>query len=127
MGLNFSGGIRRSDPISIKSLASRIQHPTLLRISNTIISSAPQHFYTASLYSTDCVAIRHPGQVHLRTRAGIQKKSDYIDLLLDTGSRPPQADSSGMTGPANFEIVFKGRGVFCGARLLGAFRFLPLY
>jgi hypothetical protein len=34
--------------------------------------------------------IRHPGQVRLRrTRAGIQEKLDYIELLLDSGSRPP--------------------------------------
>jgi hypothetical protein len=36
-----------------------------------------------------CVAIRHPGQVSQSgTRAGIQKKSDYIELSLDSGSRP---------------------------------------
>jgi hypothetical protein len=68
-----------------------------------------------------CVTIRHPGQVaQSGTRAGIQKKCDSIGLLLDSpstslmvvsfsnhGSRPPQADSSGMTGLA--------KGGFCNA------------
>ncbi len=34
-------------------------------------------------------------------------------LSLDS---PPQADSSGMTGSANCDIVAKGRGDFCGAK-----------
>ena len=42
------------------------------------------------------VAIRHPGQVRpRRTRAGIQKESEDIELSLDSGY-PPPADS-GMT------------------------------
>jgi hypothetical protein len=61
----------------------------------------------------DCVAIRHPGQVpQSGMRAGIQKQSDYIELLLDSGSRPPETDSSGMTGSVNCDIVFRGRGDF---------------
>jgi hypothetical protein len=45
-----------------------------------------------------CVTIRHPGQVSQSgTRAGIQEELDYIEISLDTGSHPPQADSSGMT------------------------------
>ena len=75
------------------------------------------------LPSRDCVAICHPGQVRLRrTRAGIQKKTYYIEPLLDSGSRP-QADSSGMTGSANCYIAPKGRGDFSEAKLVGA-RFL---
>jgi len=36
------------------------------------------------------VAVRHPGQVpQSGTRAGIQKEFDYIELPLDSGSRPP--------------------------------------
>jgi len=47
------------------------------------------------LPSIDSVAISHPGQVRLRrTRAGIQKEFDYIDLSLDSGSRPPSLDIS---------------------------------
>jgi hypothetical protein len=50
----------------------------------------------------DCVAIRHPGQVRQRrTRAGIQKEFDYIELSLDSGSRPAKRSSSGMTGSVN--------------------------
>jgi hypothetical protein len=76
--------------------------------------------------------MRHPGQVPQRgTRAGIQKGFDYIEISLDSpstllrvvspstllrtvslsnglsnhGSRPPEADSSGMTGSANCDIV----------------------
>ncbi len=65
----------------------------------------------------DCVAIRHPGQVRLRwTRAGIQKKFDYIELSLDSGSRPAKRPSSGMTGSVNCDIVCKGRGDFYGAK-----------
>ncbi len=59
------------------------------------------------------VAIRHPGQVRRRrTRAGIQKEFDYIELSLDSGSRPAKRRSSGMTGSANCDIVSKGRGDF---------------
>ncbi len=37
----------------------------------------------------DCVTVRHPGQVSQSgTRAGIQKKPDYIEFSLDSGSRP---------------------------------------
>jgi len=71
----------------------------------------------------DCVAIRHPGHVRrLRTRAGIQKEFDYIELSLDSGSRPAKRRSSGMTGSVNCDIVYKGRGDFCGAKLIGVFR-----
>ncbi len=83
----------------------------------------------------DCVAIRHPGQVRRRrTRAGIQKEFDYIELSLDSpstslrvvslsnhGSRPAKRRSSGMTGSANCDIVSKGRRDFCGAKLIGVF------
>ena len=58
----------------------------------------------------------HPGQVRLqRTRAGIQEEFDYIDLLLDSGSRPAKRSSSGMTGSANSDMVSKGGGDYCGA------------
>ena len=87
--------------------------------------------------------MRHPGQVRLqRTRAGIQKEFDYIELLLDSpsaslrvvspstllrtvslsnglsnhGSRPVRRRSSGMTGSANCDIVSKGRGDYCGVK-----------
>ncbi len=77
-----------------------------------------------SLSSKDCVTIRHPGQVRLRrTRALLNfpegtlfyrasrdpEKPDYIELSLDSGSRPPQTDSSGMTGSANCDIVSNAR------------------
>jgi hypothetical protein len=69
------------------------------------------------LLSIDCVAIRHPGQVHLlRTRAGIQKAFNYIELSLDSGSRPAKRRSSGMTGSANCDIDSKGREYSCGAK-----------
>jgi hypothetical protein len=71
----------------------------------------------------DCVAIRHPGQVRRRrTRAGIQKEFDYIELSLDSGSRPAKRRVSGMTGSVNCDIVSKGRGDFCGTKLIGGFR-----
>jgi hypothetical protein len=71
------------------------------------------------LPSIDCVAIRHPGQVRLRrTRAGNQTPNDVIELSLDSGSRPAKRRSSGMTGSLNCDIVFKGRGDFCGAKLI---------
>ncbi len=51
---------------------------------------APHDSYMPPLSSRDCVAIRHPGQVpQSGTRAGIQKQADYIELSLDSGSRPP--------------------------------------
>ncbi len=57
---------------------------------NTPIYLAPQDNYMSPLPSRDCVAIRHPGQVpQSGTRAGIQKEFDYIELSLDSGSRPP--------------------------------------
>jgi len=72
----------------------------------------------------DCVAIRHPGQVpQSGTRAGIQKEYDYIELLLDSGSRPPEADSSGMTGSVNCDIASKGRGDFRGVECIGVSKF----
>ena len=58
------------------------------------INLAPQDNYMSPLPPIDCIAIRHPGQVRRRrTRAGIQnpesqKESDYIELILDSGSRP---------------------------------------
>ncbi len=71
------------------------------------------------------MAIRHPGQVRLgRTRAGIQKEFDYIEHSLDSGSHPPEADSSGMTGSANCDIVSKGRGDFCGDKLIGELSYI---
>ncbi len=66
----------------------------------------PQDDYVPPLPSKDCVAIRHPGQVpQSGTRAGIQKEPDYIELYLDSRSRPPSADSSGMTGSANCDVA----------------------
>jgi hypothetical protein len=60
-----------------------------------------------------CVPIRHPGQVRLgRTRAGIQKKVNYIELSLDSGSRSARRSSSGMTASANCDIVSKGEKIF---------------
>jgi len=57
---------------------------------NTPIYLAPHDNCMSPLPSRDCVAIRHPGQVpQSGTRAGIQKESDYIELSLDSGSRPP--------------------------------------
>jgi hypothetical protein len=51
---------------------------------------APQDNDMPPLPPRDCVAIRHPGQVpQSGTRAGIQKEFDYIELSLDSGSRPP--------------------------------------
>ncbi len=55
---------------------------------NTPIYLAPK-IITCYPHSRDCVAIRHPGQVpQSGTRAGIQKEFDYIELSLDSGSRP---------------------------------------
>jgi hypothetical protein len=74
---------------------------------------APQDNYMSPFPSRDCVAIRHPGQVRLRrTRAGIQKGFDYIELSLDSGSRTAKRSSSGMTASANCDIVSKERGGF---------------
>ena len=54
--------------------------------------------------------IRHPGQVRLRrTRAGIQGKFDYIELPLDSGSRPAKRSSSGMTGSASCDTLSQSR------------------
>jgi len=51
---------------------------------------APHRSYRALRFSRDSAAVRDPGQVSLRqTRAGIQKEFDYIELSLDSGSRPP--------------------------------------
>jgi hypothetical protein len=96
---------------------TNFENLNLFRISITPIKLAPQDNYMSPLLSIDCVAIRHPGQVRLRrTRAGIQKEFDYIELSLDSGSRPAKRRSSGMTGSANCDIVSKGRGDFCGAK-----------
>jgi hypothetical protein len=51
-----------------------------------------------------------------RRISGIQEKSGNP---LDTGSRPPQSDSSGMTGSANCDIVSNERGDFFGTKLIG--------
>ncbi len=81
---------------------------------------APQNNHMPPLLSRGCVAIRHPGQVpQSGTRAGIQKQADYIEPSLDSGSRPPQVDSSGMTGSANCGIVSKGRRDLCGVKCIG--------
>ena len=80
---------------------------------------APQDNCTPPLPSSDLTAVRHPGQVpQSGTRAGIQKESDHIDLSLASGSRPPQADSSGMTGSASCDIVSKGRRDSCGVKYI---------
>ena len=69
------------------------------------------------LASNGSFAISHPGQdPQSGARAGIQKEFDYIALSLDSGSRPPWADSSGMTGSENCETASKGREDFCGAK-----------
>ena len=87
---------------------------------NTAIYLAPHDNHMPPLPSKDCVVIRHPGQVpQSGTRAGIQKESDYFEVLLDSGSRPPKADLSGMTGSANCDIVSKGRGDFRGVKCIG--------
>ncbi len=58
-------------------------------ISKTHRYLAEHDNYTSPLSSGDCAVIRHPGQVPQGgTRAGIQKKPDYIALSLDSGSRP---------------------------------------
>ena len=60
-----------------------------VRISIMNMYSAPHDIYMFPLCSGDFAVIRHPGQVPQGgTRAGIQKKSDYIALSLDSGSRP---------------------------------------
>jgi len=83
----------------------------------------PHDNHMPPLPSRDCVAIRHPGQVpQSGTRAGIQKESDYIEFSLDSGSRPTEADSSGMTGSANCDIVSKGRGDFRGVKCISSLR-----
>ena len=70
--------------------------------------------------SNDSVAIRHPGQVRVRrTRAGIQKEADYIELLLDSGSRPAKRRSSGMTKSANGDMVSKERWDGCWVKCAG--------
>ena len=57
---------------------------------NTPMYLAPQDNDMPPLPPRDCVAIRHAGQVpQSGTRAGIQKEFDYIELSLDSGSRPP--------------------------------------
>ena len=81
---------------------------------------APQDNDMPPLSSKDGVANRHPGQVpQSGTRAGIQKEFDYIELSLDSGSRLPLADSSGMMGSANCDIVSKGRRDLCGVKCIG--------
>ena len=71
---------------------------------------APQDNDMPPLHARDCVAIRHPGQVRRRrTRAGIQKDFDYIELSLDSGSRSAKRSSSGMTDLPNCDIVSVGK------------------
>jgi len=83
---------------------------------------APQDNDMPPLASKDCVTNRHPGQVSQSgTRAGIQKEFDYIELSLDSGSRLPLADSFGMTGSANCDIVSKGRRDCCGVKCIGVY------
>ena len=106
----FVGRIRFSEPSALQG------------IWKTTIYLAPHDNHMPPLPSKDCVAIRHPSQVpQSGTRAGIQKEPDYIELSLDSGSRPPLADSSGMTGSPNCDIVSKGRRDFCGVRCIGVF------
>ncbi len=58
------------------------------------------------------VTIRHPGQgSQSETRAGIQKKFDYIEFSLDSGSRPAKRRSSGMTGSVNCDTISTGGDV----------------
>ncbi|MES0396747.1 MAG: hypothetical protein ABUK17_04305, partial [Syntrophobacteria bacterium] len=57
-------------------------------------------------------ASRDPDNVP--AKAGNQTPNDVIELSLDSGSRPPEADSSGMTGSVSCDIVSKGRGDFRG-------------
>ncbi len=46
-------------------------------------------FRIADFSIEDCVTVRHPGQVSQSgTRAGIQEELDYIQISLDSGSRP---------------------------------------
>jgi hypothetical protein len=72
-----------------------------------------QDNYMSPLLSGECDAIRHPGQVPQRgTRAGIQKGFDYLEILLDSGSRTARRSSSGMTASANCDIVSKGEKIF---------------
>jgi len=57
--------------------------------------------------------MRHPGQVSQSgTRAGIKEECDYTELPLDSGSRPPETVSSGMTGSANCGSVSKEEEIF---------------
>ena len=80
------------------------------------------------LLSEDGATIRHPGQVRLkRTRAGIQKESDYIDLSLYSGSHSAKRSSSGMTGSANWAKDSEGKGDFCGVGLMGVKEFKNAY
>jgi hypothetical protein len=103
------------------------------------------------LLSGECDAIRHPGQVPQRgTRAGIQKGFDYIGISLDSpsillrvvspstllrtvslsndlsnhGPRPAEADSSGMTGSTNCDIVSQEKGHFLRNYFLPSSAFL---
>jgi hypothetical protein len=91
---------------------------------------APQDNYMSSFPSRDCVLICHPGQVRRRgTRAGILKKSDYIEpslystsTLLRTVSVSTTyltcrlGDSSGMTDESDRAIISKRRWGYCGAK-----------
>jgi hypothetical protein len=56
---------------------------------------------------------------HSGRREAVVRNPGKRDGLLDTGSRPPQSDSSGMTGSANGDIVSKERGDFYGTKLIG--------
>jgi|GEM_PF-1846609 len=59
-----------------------------MRVAEMYMYLAPHDNYISPLPSRDSLAVCHPGQVRRRrTRAGIQKESDYIELSLDSGSR----------------------------------------
>ena len=73
---------------------------------------APNDNCMSSLPLRECVAICPPGQVpQSGTRAGIQKETDYIEPLLDSGSRSAKRSSSGMTGSANRYVVSEGEEI----------------
>jgi hypothetical protein len=58
-----------------------------MQIADTYMYLAPHDNYISPLLSRDSLAVCHPGQVRRRrTRAGIQKESDYIELSLDSPS-----------------------------------------
>ena len=58
--------------------------------------------------------IRNPDNVP--AKAGNQIPNNLIEFLLDTGSRPPQADSSGMTLRGLSRLVLKPTSPPCLSR-----------